>query len=274
MNGVCSKRVAGILFDLEGVLVFGKNLERLPAAMESLDLCRAYGLPFSIVTNTTTQTPTTLFQSLQERGFRFDERQLQTPLNLLSARLREFRRCLVLGNERLQSFVSEHGVQVTETPDVDLVLCGGGRKMEDLPLTLAAEAIIEHGAALVTLHRNRLFTNQQGKRQLDVGAVVAALEYSSGRTAENLGKPSEAYFRAATQKWGVPNERLLMVSDDPFTDLEGAKAMGIQTAFVLTGKYQREVLSQLAAIPDFIMQDLFELRSIVAAGEQPRGGTA
>ena len=61
----------------------------------------------------------------------------------------------------------------------------------------AAFRILADGAAFYALAANRTFYDADGALSMDVGAFVAALEYASGQTAEVLGKPAEAFFRAA-----------------------------------------------------------------------------
>ena len=55
--------------------------------------------------------------------------------------------------------------------------------------------------------------------------------------------PAAGWFLVAV---GVSPADVLVVSDDPLSDLAGAKRMGMRAAFVLSGKYRDEsVLTQL-----------------------------
>ena len=97
-----------------------------------------------------------------------------------------------------------------------------------------------------------------------IGAAVAALEYSSGVLATNFGKPSSEYYQSAIAHLKVSPKEILLVSDDPFTDLEGGQKLGFQTAFILTGKYQRDAVAKLSFSPDYVVNNLKELADMTA----------
>jgi ribonucleotide monophosphatase NagD (HAD superfamily) len=65
------------------------------------------------------------------------------------------------------------------------------------------------------------------------GAVVAALEYASGKTARSVGKPDPQMFETTLDRLG--SGRALMIGDRIEADLKGAAAAGIDGAIVLTG---------------------------------------
>jgi ribonucleotide monophosphatase NagD (HAD superfamily) len=69
------------------------------------------------------------------------------------------------------------------------------------------------------------------------GAVVAALEYSTGQTARSVGKPDPQMFRTAIDRLGPG--RALVVGDRIESDLAGAAAAGLDGAIVLTGVSSR-----------------------------------
>lgn len=249
-----------VLFDLEGVLVHGKKYQVLPGAREILEYLSANEVQFKVVTNNTTETPESLLEILSDREVFLKPSTLQTPLSLLKLALSPRMRCYVLGSEKLKSFISKYGGEIVQDAQAETVICGGGYRAESASLGTALEALVKFNARLLTLHRNKLFTDENGKHQMCVGAVAAALEFSSGVTATNLGKPSREYYQAATSHFNQPNENILLVSDDPYSDLEGAKQQGLKTAFILTGKYQADIVSTLSFSPDFIVSNLTELQ--------------
>ena len=60
----------------------------------------------------------------------------------------------------------------------------------------------------------------------------------------------------------MPSEHVLVVSDDPFSDLAGAKKMGMASALVLSGKYRdREVIDAVAPPerPDVVIGHIGDL---------------
>jgi len=65
------------------------------------------------------------------------------------------------------------------------------------------------------------------------GAILAAIETASGRTAEVVGKPSDRLFVTALERLG--EGRTLVVGDRLDADVAGAGAAGLDAALVLSG---------------------------------------
>jgi HAD superfamily hydrolase (TIGR01450 family) len=160
---------------------------------------------------------------------------------------RHARRCLVLGNEALRRVFTEEGFDVVDAADVDAVIVGLDTGLTYARLQTACEAISTHAAALLALHRNRVYTDAGGRIGPSVGPLAAAIEYATQTEATVIGKPSPGYFQQTLDDLGVPAADVLIVSDDPFSDLVGGKRMGMHTAFVLSGKYRDE--SVVESIP-------------------------
>jgi len=85
--------------------------------------------------------------------------------------------------------------------------------------------------------RNRYFMETDGLT-LDRGAFVAGLVYSSGRTAEVVGKPAIPFFRAALDVLGIAPEQAVLIGNDLADDIGGAQAAGIPGILVRPGKYR------------------------------------
>ena len=97
--------------------------------------------------------------------------------------------------------------------------------------------LVHGGAPLFALGRNRYFQEADGL-SLDAGPFVAALEYASGQTAELIGKPAPAIFRAALASTGCAPADAVMMGDDVDSDVNGAITAGLRGILVKTGKYR------------------------------------
>ena len=65
------------------------------------------------------------------------------------------------------------------------------------------------------------------------------------------------------REFNVEAEYCFMISDDPLSDLAGAKRLGMKTVFVTSGKYKdKEILKSLSedAQPDWVHQSVREIR--------------
>ncbi len=264
-------KVRAFLLDVEGVLVADKRYAPVEGAAEFIRQVRSAGYPLRLITNNTTDDQPTLVEKLTRAGFDFTLDELHTCTAAAVNRLRELgvRRCLVLGNQVLRRIVSDAGFEPADDSDVQAVVVGLDRELTYAKLQMACEAVSSHGAALLALHHNRHYTDADGREAPSVGAIAAAIEYGTRVDATVIGKPSPLYFQQALDDVGVPPGDVLVVSDDPCSDLAGAKRMGMKTAFVLSGKYHDPgVIESItpAERPDVILPrigDLLTSRELV-----------
>jgi 4-nitrophenyl phosphatase len=259
-------RIQGLLLDVEGVLVADKRYRAVKGAPEFIRVCRERNLRLRLVTNNTTDPKPALIQKLTRAGFDFTPDELHTCIGAAVNRLHTIgaTRCLVLGTPALRRMFADEGFTVTERGHVDAVVVGLDTDLTYERLRLACDAVLRFDAALIALHRNRLYPDDQGRRSPSVGPIVEAIAYATQVAPEVVGKPNPAIFEQALVDLGLATDAALMVSDDPFSDLVGAKQLGIGTAFVLTGKYSDPaVVDKIAPAerPDVIVDQLEDLLS-------------
>lgn len=128
----------------------------------------------------------------------------------------------------------------------------------------AAFRSLRAGAGLVAVHRNRFWLPEEGPT-LDAGPFVAALEYAARVEATLVGKPSAAFFQTAAARTGVALERLAVVGDDVESDVAGARAAGLVSIQVRTGKYDSSRQASLlpAERPHRVIDSLADLPALL-----------
>ena len=246
-------RVKGLLLDVEGTLVADKRYQPIAGAIEFVRSVRDAGMPLRLITNNTTDSRESLADKLVRAGFDFTLDDIHTCIGAAVKHLRAegALRLLVLGVPALCQMFSAEGFAVARTSDVDAVVVGLHPELnfEDLRRRrLACDAVGRKGAVLIALHRNRLFVDNEGRCCPSVGAIVEAIRYATQVEPILIGKPSPTYYRQALEDVALPAESVLVVSDDPFSDLAGAKRMSMKAALVLTGKYrERSVIDTIPA---------------------------
>ncbi|MBU0640492.1 MAG: HAD-IIA family hydrolase [Planctomycetes bacterium] len=256
--------VEGLLLDVEGVLVADKRYQAVPGAVAFIRRVRELGLPLRLITNNTTDSRSAIVEKLTRVGFDFTAAETHTCTSAAVARLRELRatRCLVLGTANLRQMFADAGFTIVDESEVDAVVVGLDTDLTFERLRLACDAVSRHSAAFIALHRNRLYPDAEGRNAPSVGAIVAAIAYATQVEPTVIGKPSPDYYQQALTDINLPPERVAVVSDDPFSDLAGAKRMGMQAAFVLSGKYaDASVIETIprAEQPDIIVGSIGDL---------------
>ncbi len=248
--------VDGLLLDIDGVLVV--SWRALPGSIEAVARIRERGLPFRLITNTTTHTCTDLARTLQEAGFDVRPVEIVTAVVATAAYLashHEGASVFVLSDGDSREDLM--GVTLVDRPeDADVVVIGGA--CEDFTYATMNRIFqrLMDGAALVGMHRNR-YWRTAGGWQLDAGAYLAGLETAAGLEAVVCGKPAPTCFVSALEQLEVSPGRALMVGDDIVNDVIGAQSAGIRGVLVRTGKFQEADLAE--GTPDLVLDSLADL---------------
>ena len=251
---------AGVVLDMEGVLhVDWRVLEGAPEAVARL---REAGLELAILTNTTGRTRDGIAERLEGIGIAFAAGRIVTAASAAADHLRAQhagRRVYALVEPAVRPELD--GLTLVDDPGAaDVILLGGPDDRWTYPRLNATFRRLLDGVPLVAMQRNRWWPTVDGP-SLDAGMFVAGLEYAAGIEAAVVGKPSPAIYEHACALMGVPPGDAVMVGDDLESDLPPARAVGMRTCLVRTGKGSSFPASAdadfdlpaLAALPDALL---------------------
>jgi HAD superfamily hydrolase (TIGR01458 family) len=248
--------IDGVLLDIDGVLAV--SWEQIPGAAETVDWLRAQGIPFRLITNTTTHSRDELARTLREGGIDVVGDDVVTAVVMTGSYLRA-------QHPGATVFLLSDGDPAQDLPDVelvedgaDVVVIGGAGSDFSYEKLNRAFGMLMRGAALVGMHRNMYWRTKEGL-QLDGGAFIAGLEEATGAKAVVCGKPSPTFFREAVRMLETVPERTAMVGDDLVNDVLGAQAVGITGVLVRTGKFLPADLERSAGRPDHVIDSIAEL---------------
>ena len=209
------------------------------------------GVPFRLVTNTTSRSRAMLVERLPGLRIRRRAEEIFTA-TLAGAAL--VRRQRATGSSRRSSrrprwrtwrgssSPAERRPARAARPDA-VVLGDLGERLDVSPCSRRRSSSSWRGAALVALSRDRYFQRDQ-RLALDAGPFVAALEYATARTARVAGKPSPALlrrrvWRASAWRRAAPPPWWATTSGPTS---RAPSAPGCQGWLVRTGKFREEVL--------------------------------
>jgi HAD superfamily hydrolase (TIGR01457 family) len=242
------------LFDLDGVLYRGG--EPVPGASEAIARLRALHKRMAFVTNNSSRTPAAVAAKLAHVGIAADVDEIETSALTTAGLLasRGIGEAFVVGEEGLLEALRAKGIRSlgASAHRAEAVVVGWDRGADYAKLRTAS-LLVERGAALVATNADASFPAPDG-RWPGAGALLAAIETTTGVRAEVVGKPQPPLLRAALARAG--GGRPLLVGDRLDTDIAGAAAMGWDSLLVLTGISTREDLAGAPIGPTFVGDDL------------------
>ena len=250
-----------VVLDLDGCVWVGDTLTR--GAPEAISALRAGGKALAFMTNDARRSPEDYVRKLWSLGLQASLEEVVTVGGAIQHVLAERQRgngVYVIGSEAIFRHVADSGQRIvngtTLASKADLVVVAGHDDLDFGELRDATQAVL-NGAEMIAAGRDRTFPTADGTWPA-TGAIVAALEYATERTARIVGKPDPQIFRTALDRLG--SGRTLVVGDRLDSDLAGAAAAGLDGAIVLTGSASRvEAEAASDPAPVAIAADLHSL---------------
>ncbi len=247
--------------DVQGTLI--DDVEKMPirGSIAFIDHLNANAIPYMVITNNTKRASGEFHAYLQGIGLNIPKEHYLDPLMTLETQL---------GKERVAAYGAEPFLRVLETMGYELDYSDPKSVLIAIKEDFGAEEYAQmidfllKGARLVGMHETTLYA-KNGKRYPGVGAILKMLEFATSASYSVVGKPSDAFYaealrRLQMQKSSAAFEEVTIISDDVKGDLGGAKALGMKTVFVLSGKYQKaeEIIPLLKAEeqPDIVCKDM------------------
>jgi glycerol 3-phosphatase-2 len=266
-------RFDGLLIDLDGVVWVGR--EPVPGSAETLAALLAAGKEIVFVTNNPSKQPLAYAERMRELGVNVGPERIVTA-GMVVARLAgeaagPSGSAFVIGATPLREAVAATGATVVDGEagrEADVVVVSGYRGF-DYEMLLTATLALANDAALVATSHDPTMP-MPGGAWPGTGAILAAVETASGRTAEIGGKPERHLFEMAVEVVhgslgtnGVEKEprdlRLAMVGDRIASDIDGGRAAGLATVLVLSGAGTRAEAEAAQPPPDHVIENLAAL---------------
>ncbi len=248
---------------MDGVLTKDKEFNPFEYAPHFIKNLKKKGIPFRIVSNNSTRSPDLIVEKLRQKGFDLEYKDFISPVGILPDYLKNknLRSIFVIGSLLLEQFLKEAGFEIRKDYKVSAVVVAQDKELDFFKIKTAVSAVFLNNAKIVPVNLSRIVKDSDGLYFPGAGSLSAMIAQTTGYQEElpNLGKPSPEFIKLALK--GLPSERVFLISDDIYTDLIGAKKIGIRTVFMTTGKYTAEELEKSGFTPDYICGSLKELEN-------------
>ncbi len=250
-----------VVLDLDGCVWVGNEATR--GAPEAISQLRAAGKSLAFVTNDARRSPEEYVRKLWSLGLQASLEEVVTVGSAIQHVLADRGRgtgTYVIGSPAIFRHVSDAGQRILNGTELeaeaDVVVVASHDDLRFSELRAATQAVLS-GAELLAAGRDRTFPTEDGPWPA-TGAIVAALEYATARTASVVGKPNPQIFHTALDRLGPG--RALVIGDGLDSDLAGAAAAELDAAIVLTGVSTRaEAEAATDPAPVAIAEDLHAL---------------
>jgi glycerol 3-phosphatase-2 len=253
-------RYEQFILDLDGCVWVGGEPTR--GVVPALDELRAAGKRVAYATNNAFESGEDLVAQLWRIGIKASLGDVVTvggAMQHLLAETRTGRTAYVIGSPPLLRHVSDAGLRVLNGTDLasraEVVVVGGTTDLVYDDLRFAIQAVLR-GADLLATARDPTYPQPDGLWP-GTGAILAAVEYATGRRAEIVGKPEPQLFLTALDRLG--DGSTLVVGDRVRSDLAAAKAAGLDAALVRSDGSDHDELDGFEPPPKAVGETLAAL---------------
>ena len=255
-----------VVCDLDGVVYRGADA--VPDAAESLQGLMARGVRVVYATNNASRVPAEVAEQIAAVGAPATPSDVvssaQTGAARLAGMLDPGVSVLALGGDGVVAALRDAGlVPVSpgasdrELEGVSAVLQGYGRQLRVRDFETAAR-LLTTGLVWVASNDDATLPLPWGQSPGN-GAYIDLLATAVQRRPDVVGKPHPPLYRLALERLGTDPARTLAVGDRLGTDIVGAQAAGLDSAWVLTGVDRPTDLVAGSASPTYVLASLADL---------------
>jgi len=260
--GTGTSRYARLIVDLDGTLYRGP--EPLPGAIDAMSrLRRTHDVLF--LSNNCNASPARIVDRLRQMGFDAEPHEVVTSVTLMVRAVNELGsglRVLTLTSGDLEPSLEDAGHHIVEAERAEIVIVGVDLAVTYEKIAAILRALLA-GSVLIGANADATYPTDSGPRP-GAGTFVGFAR-GMGFTPQHMcGKPDPWAVREALALRGFePGTDCLLVGDRLDSDIAGARAVGIDSALVLTGASTREDIERTGIRPTYVASDLAKVAGIV-----------
>lgn len=241
----------GFLCDMDGVIYHGNEL--LPGGREFVSWLLSENKEFLFLTNNSQRSRLELQQKLSRLGLEVDAIYFYTAA-LATARFLAVQcpggTAYVIGDAGLTNAIYDAGLSINDI-DPDFVVVGETRSYSFEKIEHAIN-LVRRGARLIGTNPDLVCPVNDGVLP-GCRALVAPIEYATGRNAYFLGKPNPLMIRHALRCLSCSREETVFIGDSMETDIIAGIHAEVDTTLVLSGMTARADIVQYSYRPTYVI---------------------
>ena len=267
------RKIRHVALDMDGTIYKGGSLFEFTNPF--LSQLTQLGIGYSFLTNNSSKSTVDYVRHLGKIGISAGVEQVYTSTQASIEYLREtlpsVQRLFLLGTASMSAEVEAAGFTMTAesaADEPDAVLVGFDAALIYSRLCRAAYWIAR-GKPFLATHPDRICPTDEPTVLVDCGAICAALREATGREPDAVfGKPDPRMLRGLLSIHDLNPEKLAMIGDRLYTDLEMARRAGAFGVLVLTGEATAENARLATPQPDLVAENIAEFGHFLARSRE------
>jgi HAD superfamily hydrolase (TIGR01457 family) len=252
--------IRALLLDLDGTVFRGKTA--IPGAEKTLEKLREMGFKLFFLTNGNNKTRAQYVQKLKKMGLHAKKDEVYSSAYATAEYVKDNhpkKSVYCISEGGISDELRAKGIKVVEDDSADIVAVGLDRNFNYKKMTIAFHAI-QRGALFIATNEDPAFPVEEGSLP-GAGAMVGAIERSSGVKPLLIGKPNKYGIELLLKHNNLKRSEVLIVGDRLQTDIMCGKNNKIKSVLVLTGVTKKQDLKKIkkGEKPDYVIKSINEL---------------
>lgn len=255
------RRIRHVALDMDGTIYMGKSL--FDCTKPFLARLREMGITYSFLTNNPSRSIDDYLRKLAALGIEASADEMYTTslaaIDYIRDRYPSARRLFLLGTPSMISEFEKAGFESTaDDPDdvPDAVVAAFDMTLSYGRLCRAAWWVSQ-GLPYIATNPDRVCPTDQRVVLVDCGSICKCIEHATGRRPDiTLGKPDPNMLTGIERRYGLQPDRIAMVGDRIYTDIEMAHNAGAMGVLVLSGETTLEVADAAPRSPEIIADNI------------------
>ena len=255
------RRIRHVALDMDGTIYMGSSL--FPWTKPFLASLREMGIGYSFLTNNPSRSIAAYLEKLAKLGIEATRGEMYTTtlaaIDYIRAHYPAARRLYLLGTpSMIEEFEAAGYESCSETSDrePDVVVAA-------FDLTLRYERLcraawwVKQGVPYIATNPDRVCPTDQPTVLVDCGSICACIEHATGRRPDiTLGKPDPNMLSGILARHGLQPDRIAMVGDRIYTDVQMAHNAGATGVLVLSGETTLDIADRAETQPHIVADDI------------------
>lgn len=255
------RRIRHVALDMDGTIYMGKSL--FDCTKPFLASLREMGITYSFLTNNPSRSIDDYLRKLAALGIEASADEMYTTslaaIDYIRDRYPSARRLFLLGTPSMISEFEKAGFESTaDDPDdvPDAVVAAFDMTLSYGRLCRAAWWVSQ-GLPYIATNPDRVCPTDRRVVLVDCGSICKCIEHATGRRPDiTLGKPDPNMLTGIERRYGLQPDRIAMVGDRIYTDIEMAHNAGAMGVLVLSGETTLEVADAAPRSPEIIADNI------------------
>lgn len=255
------KNTECFVLDMDGTIYLSSRV--LPGAKELLTLFEQRNIPYFFFTNNSSKSPLAYIEKLKGLGFgEFPREKIITSGDVTADYIiKTFgpqAKVYLVGTPSLKEHFEGAGITCVNDEMPDCVVVGFDTTY-DFNKASRATDLLRKGVPFLATNVDAVCPLDGGKVLPDCASMCAMLTHATGKKPKFLGKPFFETAQYIKNKAGMPYEKIAVVGDRLYTDMQLAIDNGMCSIGVLSGEMTEDDINSSDKKPDYIFSGVSEL---------------